>query len=406
METEWVRQKWEHEHEKRLLAPGLSPPQRGALARLDVTWGLKRQSLKTRSYKLGLLKIYGLWLGKPFEEATKQDVERFIVGLQHRVRPVSVEGYKRVLKVTYKDLLRPNRAGHPPIVNWIRLANPFNETKRAEDLLTADEVIRIASAALTVRDRAMILVLEESAARLTELIAAKIRDVRFDKYGALLTIGGDTDNRQVRLIHSVPDLGRWLNEHPHRNNPEAPLWVANAQHGFGPLGICSVKHALRSSAKRAGITKRVHPHLLRHTRINVWLDKYNDDTVKYLSGWSKNSMMVQVYRHRSGKRFDRVILEREGLLEKEHSGPVEVRSKPCPRCRTSSGPADVDCPKCTLPLSEGARAEESRIQEKVLDAWPTILRLLENPEVRKILSQPSTSAAAKPPEVAAESSAG
>lgn len=381
MEANWIREKWEQEHTKVLALKGVSAAQRTTLHRLDRTWALKGHSLKSRSHKLRMLRLFALHLGKPLEKAKREDLERYLSMVQGRVKPNTLEGHKRVLKSTYKDLLQPEESGHPSVVSWIRLANPFNETKREEDLLRAEEVKRIAQAAMCTRDRAIILVLEESGARSTEIAAAHVGDVKFDQYGALISLGGDTDKRRVRLLHSVPDLARWMNEHPFRNHPDSPLWVSwGSANRLEALGKDAISKIVVQAAKVAGIPKHVHPHLFRHTRINHWLDKYNDDIVKYLAGWSKNSMMVQVYRHRAGKRFDRVILEKEGLLQKEDQAEPQPTSQNCPRCLAVNGPVDVLCRTCTLPLSEELRERDLAAQAKLAERWELLLKLVEDPE--------------------------
>jgi len=50
---------------------------------------------------------------------------------------------------------------------------------------------------------------------------------------------------------------------------DAPLFctVSNDAGGLGrPLGSSSVRVMLNRNARKAGITKRVHPHGLRHTQ--------------------------------------------------------------------------------------------------------------------------------------------
>jgi len=39
-------------------------------------------------------------------------------------------------------------------------------------------------------------------------------------------VSGKTGDRRVRIIASVPALASWLDIHPNRNNPNAPLWIS------------------------------------------------------------------------------------------------------------------------------------------------------------------------------------
>lgn len=48
--------------------------------------------------------------------------------------------------------------------------------------------------------------------------------------------------------------------------------IPTAVHGYeGPLTICGLRSLIRRLAKSAGITRRVYPHLLRHTFAHLWI---------------------------------------------------------------------------------------------------------------------------------------
>ena len=97
----------------------------------------------------------------------------------------------------------------------------------------------------------------------------KIKSAKFDNYGAVLEVPfeGKTGTRPVRIVGvSVPYLRAWFNNHPSRNDISAPLFC-NISEGIRGRAMTydDVRKALRVSSKRAGITKRIYPHLFRHT---------------------------------------------------------------------------------------------------------------------------------------------
>jgi hypothetical protein len=65
------------------------------------------------------------------------------------------------------------------------------------------------------------------------ILSAKIRQVQFDQYGAVFIVNGKMEYRRIRLIKSAPLLAGWLDTHPSRNDPNAPLWVnvGSTRHG-------------------------------------------------------------------------------------------------------------------------------------------------------------------------------
>ena len=91
-------------------------------------------------------------------------------------------------------------------------------------MLTSNEIKELASHANNLRDRAFILSLYETGARIGELLSVKIKDVEFDKYGSLVNLNGKTGPRKIRILASSPAISNWLMEHPKRTDREAPLF--------------------------------------------------------------------------------------------------------------------------------------------------------------------------------------
>lgn len=76
------------------------------------------------------------------------------------------------------------------------------------------------------RDRALILLIYETGGRVREIRSLSLGAISFDKYGAILTLGGKTGGRRVRIIFSATTLAEWLNHHPIKDDPDSPLWTS------------------------------------------------------------------------------------------------------------------------------------------------------------------------------------
>ena len=57
--------------------------------------------------------------------------------------------------------------------------------------------------------------------------------MKFDNYGAFINVDGKTGSRPIRLVKSVPNLANWLDNHPQKEDPEAPLWIILEKPKFG-----------------------------------------------------------------------------------------------------------------------------------------------------------------------------
>jgi len=114
-------------------------------------------------------------LNKPLSEVTKEDVIELVQRIERRndYTEYTKQDYKLTIKKLYKFI--KGTEDYPEEVNWIRLTSKKNNYKLPEELLTEDEVNRMAEVARTPRDRALILVLYESGCRIGEMLSLKLR---------------------------------------------------------------------------------------------------------------------------------------------------------------------------------------------------------------------------------------
>jgi len=95
-----------------------------------------------------------------------------------------------------------------------------------QDLLTEPEVKLMAEYCSNPRNRALILLIYETGGRIGEILSLSLRAISFDRYGAILTVGGKTGGRRVRIIFSAAALAEWLNHHPAKDDHDSPLWTS------------------------------------------------------------------------------------------------------------------------------------------------------------------------------------
>ncbi|GAA5111347.1 site-specific integrase [Haloechinothrix salitolerans] len=117
-----------------------------------------------------------------------------------------------------------------------------------------------------VRMRALIGVLFGSALRIAEVLALTPADVQGRE--VLVQHGKGDKARTVGLDATGRDLlDRWMDRRAQLGlNGRHPIFATYSSHSFGkPLVQRDVRKALVRAADRAGITKRVHPHGLRHS---------------------------------------------------------------------------------------------------------------------------------------------
>jgi len=298
--------------------------------------------------------------GKNFKEVTREDMIKIIGDMNFsNLSEHTKKGTKVFLRKFYKFIRGVEGKGkYPEEVDWYTVTISNANTKIPEELLTEEEMFNIIKAGKTDRNRALIAVLCESGCRVGEIGSMQIKHLTFEEHGARITVCGKTGMRKILVIKSTPYLQSWLNSHPLRDNLEAPLWI-NYQNKI--LSYSAIGEILKDSAKRAGIKKRVYPHLLRHSRATIMAKCMPEATMKHYLGWAQSSKMAGVYIHLSGKDTDEAILAVNGIKIDKKETDSPLKPKICIRCSKVNGATDKFCSICSLPLDE-------KVANKIIEA--------------------------------------
>ncbi len=294
------------------------------------------------------------WLKKPFGEATKQDLTALVGDVENQpYAEYTKYDFKIVLKMFYK-WLKGDGETFPPEISWLKPKLRNNAHKLPEELLTEDEVMRIGQAANNPRDKAIVMVLYETGCRIGELLSLQMKHVSFDQYGAILRITGKTGDRRVRIISSAPLLTSWIGHYENSSNPNAPLWPPRSTNYLAKgeaAEYASVLVLIKRLGKRAGIKKKIYPHLFRHSRATFLASKLTEAQMKEYFGWVQGSEMAATYVHLSGRDIDNSLLKlyHIGEAKTEIEEPA-IQLKDCKRCKEKNSPISSFCYKCGNPL--------------------------------------------------------
>ncbi len=181
------------------------------------------------------------------------------------------------------------------------LENPQRE-KRLPRVLTEAEVAAMIAAAETARDRALVELLYGAGLRVSELTALDTKDVNYS-HGSLRCLGKGSKERIVPIGgHAVSALQHYLQACSKPRHSSA-LFSDRAGKRLSRLVVWQVVKRL---ARRAGITKSLSPHTLRHSFATHLLERGADlRVVQELLGHS-NVVTTQLYTHVSRGHLRRV----------------------------------------------------------------------------------------------------
>jgi len=345
--------------------------------------GLRLKQLKEKTIRTKLWRIYPFLQYLNFIDAktvTREQLEDYVIERQNQCSPFTVQGDILEVKLFFR-WLTPGR--EKDLFQNIKIKKPRRHLP-VEQLITREDIIRLVDACDKPRDRALIMLMWDSGARIGELLSLNIGHIQFDRYGAVVIVTGKTGMRRLRLISSVPDLQTWINMHPLRADANAPLFVTSRRYGHEPrrMSARTVENRLKYVARKLGMTKPIHPHAIRHarltdlTRSNGKKQGLSEMELRLVAGWEKNSAMPEVYIHLSGADVERKFLENAGFID-DTPDPADTALEPrqCPRCKALNAYDALFCAKCSMALVEAAarKVDESTEEAKQSEDYLQLL---------------------------------
>jgi site-specific recombinase XerD len=148
---------------------------------------------------------------------------------------------------------------------WSIADTPYPKKRhRLPTILSQEEVAELIDAAPTAFYRTVLMTLYATGIRNAELTRLKISDV--DSQRMVLHVQGGK-GRQDRDVMLSPVLLEELRAHWRRLRKRSSVWLfpGNRWHsGDQPMDTKTPRHACQCAARRAGIKKKVYPHVLRH----------------------------------------------------------------------------------------------------------------------------------------------
>jgi integrase/recombinase XerD len=340
----------------------------------------------------------------PFRRARRADYEDLIMKLadfefvrrkggepQHYT-PHTMADFRLTLKVFGKYV----REGHtdkdtpyPEEVRWMKKDMKLNE-RRDPLYFRDDELEAMIKAAKSDRDKAIIAVEGELGLRPGELLSLRVGGVTMDDGGAVINVErGKTGPRRLRSIGAMQYLARYLEDHPFRGDPEAPLWVTESTSwGKRPLGYVALSLMLKDTAKKAGIVRpRVYAYMLRHGSATRNARFLTDSELKLMYGWSMSSRMTGTYVHLSGGDLDEKYRQVYGTGKPAEPPRPTFAPTICPRCREMAAPGMLYCPKCAAPLDQAERArltlQEQTTKNEIAELKGLLEKYLQEPPKEK-----------------------
>jgi integrase/recombinase XerD len=230
-----------------------------------------------------------------------------------KLSPGTIEGRTAALRFLFvKTLRRPYLPDHIPFPK---------RQRRMPTVLSQEEVARLIASSQNLMHRTMLMTLYATGIRCSELCHLKVSDIDSQRMVIHVRQGKGGRDRDVlltpKLLETLREYWRWMKPETYLFPGTVKNWRADV-----PITAKVVWKAVNEAGKRAGIRKRVAPHLLRHSFATHMLEAGADlRTIQVLLGHAKISDTA-LYLHLSRRHLQAVASPLEAI---EVSSPDEVK---------------------------------------------------------------------------------
>src|SRR5215217_4619589 len=239
---------------------------------------------------------FAKYFNRPPDQLGPEEIRTYQVYLinEKKLNPKTVRLHTAALRFFFcKTLRRHYRLEEVPYPKAPR---------RLPTILTQDEVVRLIDSASNLFHRTMLMTVYSTGMRRIEMCRLKVEDVDSERMVIHIRQGKGDRDRDVplspKLLETLREYWRWM-------KPKTYLFpgTVNGLRADRPISPKMLWEACREAAQRAGITKAVRPHLLRHSFATHLLEAGADlPTVQALLGHA-DLKPTSIYLHVSERHI-------------------------------------------------------------------------------------------------------
>lgn len=309
-------------------------------------------------------------ISKPLEGLTNGELKELVAwinsGGDKDWSETTKEDYKALLKTAWKIANGYEREDKPKEIRFLKSHKIVTPPKWFVSPELADKAI---DNCFNSRDKFIISALYEGGFRTGELVYMKLSDWRID--GPLLEARvpdeGKTGERFVYLHNCIPYYKRWIEDHPDRNNPDAPLIMAlYGKHKGERINPFALIKLVKTAFKRADAPHTVTIQTLRKTNSSQMSEKLSSAQLCDRQGWVQGSRMPGFYVGYNKKRRKQMAKELYGVTD-EALPNEKPRTISCinPLCGEVNPANQTFCYKCHTPLTTEAAEKVKQVREQI-----------------------------------------
>jgi integrase/recombinase XerD len=243
-----------------------------------------KQELEIRNFSRQTVKGYLYSVEKFLDYSKEGDLnEGFVkdyiqISLKNK-NPTSVRRDLFAIKFFFENVLKKS----------INLPNP-KKNQTLPDILTIEEIRKMIEVTQNIKHKLIIKMLYGCGLRVSEIVDLKKQDLNFEEGLIHIKLAKGKKDRFVKIPESIKEE---LKNYSALNVSEI-FFISSRG---GKLTKDTIQKIVQNAAKKAGIKKRVYPHLLRHSFATHLLENGTDlRIIQKLLGHS-DIKTTQIYTH-------------------------------------------------------------------------------------------------------------
>ena len=256
----------------------------------------------------------------------------------------------------------------PYVVRHLSSKVDKSREKMRKDRLTMEEFEKlIGSFGNDSRMQALLTLKFESLGRPQELLGRNVEDVEVQENYAKVYISqhGKEGVGFLRCIDSFYYLSKWLNEHPLKNDPKAPLFINLGTRGkYKRLKPPAANKLVREKCRILGINKSVTLYSFKRNGATMSRLRGDSDVdIQHRARWTSTRQLKTYDLSTQDDSFKIELIKRGILKPDKDCAEVQPTSRRCVFCGFDNGIAEKICAHCKRLLDRKAIEKQEKRKE-------------------------------------------
>ncbi len=219
-------------------------------------------STKTVVFYRSTLNEFMTLINKPLNKISQSDIEYYLLIKRSSNTNASLNNLRRNLSAFFTWMRKEKIINENPCDG----IEPYVTIEKPIDHMEATDMEQLKNGCIHVRDRALIEFMRSTAMRRGEVPLVKICDIDF-RSGKLVIFGEKTQKYRTVFLDDVAIhyIQEYLKYRGVTENSREPLFTHLRGDKTKALDVDGVYASIKDIARRAGMDRRVYPHLFRKT---------------------------------------------------------------------------------------------------------------------------------------------